>query len=366
VVSLGLIAWRGDRLRSPGSIDSPLSREGSFLANNVLFTVWAFVVLLGTLFPLFVEALQDRQTLVGAPYFDRLSQPIGLMLLFLMGVAPVLPWRKASRELLRTRLFWPAWCGALGIAVAVVVGADGWAPLVAFGLAGFAMGSAMRQLLLAMRRQGWRGLVGRANGGMVVHIGVIIIAVALAASNSFTHSATLELDQGEVTEWGGHSFELVSVDERTNDRESRVAANVILDGDKIYRPATTTYLNMGAEIGTPSVRTGLTEDIYLTLGQGAAPGDTTATIRVFVKPMILWLWLGGAIMAIGTLLAAFPGSRRRIAIDPVSAPIAVGGPDPDSEHAETDRSGHAVDDLDDPESIDAASADDDTMTGAPA
>ena len=96
VVSLGLIAWRGDRLRSPGSIDSPLSREGSFLANNVLFTVWAFVILLGTLFPLLVEALQDRQTLVGAPYFDRLSQPIGLMLLFLMGVAPVLPWRKAS------------------------------------------------------------------------------------------------------------------------------------------------------------------------------------------------------------------------------------------------------------------------------
>ena len=116
VVSLGLIAWRGDRLRSPGSIDSPLSREGSFLANNVLFTVWAFIVLLGTLFPLLVEALQDRQTLVGAPYFDRLSQPIGLMLLFLMGVAPVLPWRKASAELLRTRLFWPAWAGALGLA----------------------------------------------------------------------------------------------------------------------------------------------------------------------------------------------------------------------------------------------------------
>ena len=322
VVSLGLIAWRGDRLRSPGTIDSPLSREGAFLANNVLFTVWAFIILLGTLFPLLVEALQDRQTLVGAPYFDRLSQPIGLVLLFLMGVAPVLPWRKASTELLRTRLFWPAWCGAGALAIAVFVGADGWAPLVAFGLAGFAAGSAGRQLVLATRRQGWRGLVGRANGGMVVHIGVIVIAVALAASNSFTHSATLELTQGEVAEWGGHTFELVSVDERTNARESRVAANVVLDGGKTYRPAITTYLNMGADIGTPSVRTGLTEDVYLTLGQGAAPGDTTATIRVFVKPMILWLWLGGAIMAVGTLLAAFPGSRRRIAIDPVSSPIA--------------------------------------------
>ena len=93
--------------------------------------------------------------------------------------------------------------------IAVFVGADGWAPLVAFGLGGFAAGSAGRQLVLATRRQGWRGLVGRANGGMVVHIGVILIAVALAASNSYTHSATLELNQGDVVEWGGHTFELV-------------------------------------------------------------------------------------------------------------------------------------------------------------
>ncbi|MBA3982244.1 MAG: heme lyase CcmF/NrfE family subunit, partial [Acidimicrobiia bacterium] len=112
VVSLGLIAWRGDRLRAPGVIDSPISREGAFFANNVVFTLFAFVVLLGTVFPLVVEALQDRQTVVGAPYFDRLSMPIGLVLLFLMAMAPVLPWRKASGELLRDRLFWPAWCGA--------------------------------------------------------------------------------------------------------------------------------------------------------------------------------------------------------------------------------------------------------------
>jgi cytochrome c-type biogenesis protein CcmF len=324
VVSLSLIAWRGDRLRSPGAIDSPLSREGAFLANNVLFTVFAFVVLLGTVFPLLVEALQDRQTVVGAPYFDRLSMPIGLALLFLMGVAPVLPWRKASTELLSVRLFWPAWMGAGAIALAVFVGADGLAPLVAFGLAGFAAGAALRQLALATRRQGLRGFVGRANGGMVVHLGVILVAVALASSNSFTHSATLTVQQGEVVEWGGHTFELVSVDETINDRgsESVLAANVVLDGGATYRPSNTTYLNMGAEVGTPSVRTGLTEDVYLTLDPGAAAGDTSATIRVFIKPMILWLWIGGLVMAIGTLLAAFPGSRRRRAVEPVSAPIS--------------------------------------------
>ncbi len=329
VVSLGLIAWRGDRLRSPGAIDSPVSREGAFLANNVLFTVFAFVVLLGTVFPLLVEAVQDRRTVVGAPYFDRLSMPIGLVLLFLMGLAPVLPWRKASTELLRERLFWPAWTGAGALVLAVAVGADGWAPLVAFALAGFAAGSALRQLALATRRQGLRGLVGRANGGMVVHLGVILIAVALASSNSFTHSTTLTLEAGVETEWGGHRFELVSVTETTNSRGSErvLAAEVRLDRGSTYSPAITTYLNIGQDVGTPAVRTGLVDDVYLTLEPGSAAGDRTATIRVFVKPMILWLWTGGLVMAVGTLLAAFPGARRRRPVDPVSAPVDLGRAD---------------------------------------
>src|SRR5690606_24679662 len=120
----------GDRLRSPGTIDSPLSREAAFLANNVVFALFAFVVFLGTLFPLLIEAFQDRRITVGEPYFDRLTMPIGLLLLFLMAVAPVLPWRKASSELLRERLFWPAVFGVACLAVAVALGASGWAPLV--------------------------------------------------------------------------------------------------------------------------------------------------------------------------------------------------------------------------------------------
>ena len=253
------------------------------------------------------------------------------VMLFLMAAAPVLPWRKASTELLSTRLFWPAWCGVGAIVFSVLVGADGWAPLVAFGLGGFAAGAALRQIVLATRRQGWRGFVGRANGGMIVHLGVIMIAVALASSNSFTHSATLELRTGEVVEWGGHTFQLESNTIELNDAESERAlkANVLLDGEQVYSPALTTYLNIGQTIGTPSVRTGLAKDVYLTLEPGAEPGGNIATIRVFVKPMILWLWIGGLVMAIGTLLAAFPGKRQRKAVDPTSAP--AGGPLPRSD-----------------------------------
>src|SRR5207247_9709472 len=175
-VSIGLIGWRGDRLRSPGSIDSPASREGAFLGNNVLFAAFAFVVLLGTVFPLVAEAVNGDRLSVGGPYFDRMTAPIGFALLFLMAVAPALPWRKASGELLRYRLLWPAWAGTFTIVVLVLAGRRGLAPLLAFGLGGFAAAAALRQLVLSTRRQGARGFVGRANGGMVVHLGVGLLA----------------------------------------------------------------------------------------------------------------------------------------------------------------------------------------------
>ena len=323
VVSLGLIAWRGDRLRSPGAIDSPLSREGAFLANNVLFTVFAFVVLLGTVFPLIVEALQDRQIKVGAPYFDSLAVPFGIVLLFLMSVAPVLPWRKASTELLRDRLFWPAWGGALALVFALVVGASGFASLLAFGLGGFAGGAATRQLVLATRRQGLRGLIGRANGGMIVHLGVIIVAVALVASNSYTHSSRLVLEQGKVASYGGHTFELVDVVAFTTSRSSGVKANVSIDGGQTYAPANTLYTNIGQLIPTPSVKTGFANDVYLTLEDGTKAGDTQAAIKVFIKPMIIWLWIGAGMMILGTILSAFPGKRRRLPTQPTSEPIPL-------------------------------------------
>ncbi len=322
VVSLGLIAWRGDRLRSPGAIDSPVSREGAFLANNVIFTLFAFVVLLGTVFPLIVEALQDRQIAVGQPFFDRLSMPIGLVLLFLMAVAPVLPWRKASGELLRDRLFVPAWCGALCLAVAVALGADQWASLAAFALGGFAAGAALRQLVLATRRQGCRGLVGRANGGMVVHLGIILIAVALAASNGYTRVGEFTLRQGEPVAFAGHTFELQGVEEFTTARSQGVRAPISIDGGQAYAPAITRFTRMGMDVGTPSVRTGLTKDIYLTLERAAPAGATEAQVKVFIKPMILWMWVGGGLVALGTVLAAFPG-RRRSPTAPVSSPVPV-------------------------------------------
>ncbi|MFN0091434.1 MAG: heme lyase CcmF/NrfE family subunit, partial [Acidimicrobiales bacterium] len=318
VVCVGLIGWRGDRLRAPGRIDSPLSREGAFLANNVLFAAFAFVVLLGTVFPLVIEALQDERITVGGEYFRRMTAPVGFTLLFLMAVAPALPWRKASAGVLRDRLHWPAWLGVGSVVLAVAVGARGLAALAAFGLGGFAGGAALRQLALSTRRGGWRGLVGRANGGMVVHLGVVLLAVGFAASSSYVTDREVRLAPGESAEVAGHT--LTFLDARTVERPEKISqvARVAIDGGQAYAPSWNRYRESGMSIGEPSVRSTWRRDVWLVLAK--PPGDDgRIDLRVVVQPLVAWLWAGGAVIVLGSALAAAPGRRRR-PTDPASAP----------------------------------------------
>ncbi|MCU1351865.1 MAG: ccmF [Acidimicrobiales bacterium] len=332
-VTVGLIGWRGDRLRSPGRIDSPVSREGAFLFNNIAFAGFAFVVLLGTVFPLLAEALNGKRVTVGVPYFERMAMPIGLVLLFLMAMAPALPWRKASTETLRTRLLWPAWTGTAVVVFAVAIGNRGFATLLAFGLAGFAAGAAVRQIVLATRRQGWRGLVGRANGGMIVHLGVLMIAVAFAASNSYQHEREVTLCAKATASCpstrfvAGHEITFLGSGTDVTAARTEESARIRIDGGKVYAPGLQQFPNGSQAIGKPSVRNSLTESILLALQETRAGGGSVR-VRVVVQPLIVWLWIGGGVMVVGSILAAFPG-RRRNPIEPVSAPVAFGAPPPD-------------------------------------
>ncbi len=341
-----LIAWRGDALRSPGKIDSPVSRESAFLVNNLLFGALALVVLLGTVYPLLAEALQGRRLSVGEPYFDRMATPIGLALLFLMAVAPALPWRATSGEVLRHRLLVPAWVGALSMVLALALGADGIAAVVAYGLAGFALAGITRQFFVGARsrraanKEAWPVALGRAvrsnprlYGGLVVHVGVIMIAVALAASSTASTRREVRLRPNEsatvrdvtVTYLGR---EVVRTDQKTT---IKARVRIVRDGDDlgVYAPAISTFPDRpGDGIGTPSVRTGALNDVYLTLTSVPATGDRV-TISVAINPMIVWLWIGGGVMAVGTVLALLPSLRRR---RPGTEPAEVGelGPEPSS------------------------------------
>ncbi len=320
---VGLIAWRGDRLHSPGSIDSPVSREGAFLVNNLLFAAFAAVVLIGTVFPLFVQALRHEEISVGTPYYDSVAVPIGIALLFFMAVAPVLPWRAASAGLLRSRLAVPAWIGVLVVVGCVLGGVRGLTPLAAFGLAGVAGGSALRQLALAVRgarRSGagaWRGLVGRANGGMIVHLGVVLVACGLAAATSFGHRWTVTLRPGQSVVSYGHRIELRSASHFTAPNRNGVVASVVVDG-AVLRPAISNFPGQEG-IGTPGIDSSFFHgDMYVTLDSASPTGKGPITIGVVQQPMVMWLWVGGFVIACGALLSAVPSRRRRRGTEPVS------------------------------------------------
>jgi cytochrome c-type biogenesis protein CcmF len=336
IVGFGLIAWRGDRLRSPGGIDAPLGREGAFLLNNVLFVGFAFVVLLGTVYPLLYEALTQQQVTVGAPFFNTVAVPVGLMLLFLMAVAPVLSWRKMSGTVLWHRLAVPVWIGVGTVVVCVAWGLRGTATLIGFGLGAMAAATAARALVLAVRaararRVGWwRGLVGRANGGMIVHLGVVLIAVGVIAATSYRHQAELALPRGTVVSYDGHRFEFEGLRTVTSPARTSQEALVKVDG-AVFAPATTSFGNALSVVGTPAIDSGLFGDVYLTFdavgGLGATSGNQpvsnlpsgSVAIGVVIEPLVAWLWAGGLLIGLGGLLALVPGARRK-ATDPASAP----------------------------------------------
>ncbi len=337
LVGFGLLAWRADRLRSPGGIDAPLGREGAFVVNNLLFVGFAFVVLLGTVFPLLYQALENQQVTVGAPYFNTVAVPVGLCLLFLMAVAPALSWRKVDGVVLWHRLRVPAWAGAAVVVGCVAAGMRGVAPLLAFGLGTFAATSALRSLLLAVRsaaRRGlpaWRGLVGRANGGMVVHLGVVVLAVGLTAASAFAQRGSVRLARGQTAYFDGHALTFLGLRTVSTPARHATEAAVRVDGGGTYLPAVSQFGGRASEVvGTPAIDSGFAGDVYLTfdaLGGASASGGQVAPglrsgqvdIGVVVEPLIAWMWAGGLLVGLGGLLALLPGDRRR-PTEPASAP----------------------------------------------
>lgn len=322
LTTCGLIFWRGNALGSPGSIASVKSREAAFLGNNLLFAAFAFVVLLGTVFPLFTEVVNGDRISVGSPYFDNMVRPIGLLLLFLMAVAPALPWRGAGNAVLSERLQVPAGFAIVVLALSVALGARGVWLLLAILLAAFVIGTAARQLWLSVRRSGPAGLVGRTNGGMVAHVGFAIIAAALAVSSSYVERREFQLRPGDSAEVAGHRIELLALRvEREGNKTSQIA-DVRVDGADILRPELSTFRNSTDAIGAPAVQSSWREDVYVTLVRTPGDLDDPAVISVIVQPMVMWLWIGGFVIAIGTALALLPNRGRSFDSD-VASPEPV-------------------------------------------
>ena len=326
-VALGavLLSVRGDALRSPVGVDHPLSREGLFVVNNIMFVGFAIVVLLGTVFPLLYEAVNGTQVTVGTPYFATIAAPLSIVLLALMAIAPLVSWRTVDRRVLWSRLRVSAWMSLVVVAILIVTNVRHLAVLVAALLATLAAGAAIRTLrgaVVAARRRGsWLGaLRAPSTGGMVVHLGVVVLAIGIVASTSYTTRSEVTLATGQRTVVSG---QLVSFSGFRSVKDALLSATQLVvgvDGHTLL-PAVTTYNGRtGQTVGTPAIDSNLLRDVYVTFdavgGNGATSGAQvqsnlpagSVVLGVTVEPLLAWLWVGGLIVGAGSFLSFF---RRR-------------------------------------------------------
>jgi cytochrome c-type biogenesis protein CcmF len=317
----GLIAARAWRLRAPGQIDAVVSREATFVGNNLVLLTITFVVLLGTVFPLVVEATSGRQVTVGGPYFRRTTVPLLLLLLFLTGVGPLLPWRGGSTARLLRRLRLPMGAAAAVVVALALAGVRDPAAVLAFGLAAFVavanaveIGQGVRAALRG--GAGVRSLLGgrRRYGGLVVHVGLAVAAIGITASSTMARQTEVTLQRGATASFAGYQLRYEGM--RTLRQPQRVVlvtdVRVDRDGSDLGRmvPSLNLYPSATEPIGTPSIRYGSLRDLYASV-IGVDSGGEQATFRFFLNPGVSWLWAGGAVMAVGGLLAVWPGRRRR-------------------------------------------------------
>jgi cytochrome c-type biogenesis protein CcmF len=333
--SVILLAFRIDSLEVEGRIESAVSREGMFLVNNLFFVVFTFTVLVGTVFPLVVEAVKGKQMSVGRPYFDAMVVPVGTALLFLLGVGPALPWGKVSKKEMQRALLPPLITGAVALVIGYAFGIrNGWT-LVTLLFGGYAAHVTFAQMWLPLRQRLKKGgafapaLIDaqlrrgrRRFGGYVVHAGAVIVFVAIAVSSTMRTQQEVTLTRGQSATFAGYTVTFAGIEERAEPhRQSTIARlNIAKNGQAVatMEPRMNQYAAMREPIGTPAVHSTIGGDLYLSIMN--LQGDQLGLLMINM-PMVGWIWGAVLLMGAGGLIALIPARRRTYVVVP--EPIAT-------------------------------------------
>jgi cytochrome c-type biogenesis protein CcmF len=318
--SFGIFFWRYPMLKSDRPLDSFLSREAAFLVNNFLLLAVVAVTLWGVIFPLVNEFAQDTTVTVATPYFNRVNGPLLLALLALMGVGPVLPWRRANRQSLKRWLLWPTVIALLAFVSMLAVGLDEPIALMAFSVLVFVAASIGQEWLrgtLARRRagEGWAGgfvrhIAGNRprHGGYIVHLAILVLAFGVVGTQFYDQRSDAVVRPGESFRIDNYRIEFVSSEsEERADRLAQWANLDAFDGDRYLgrlRPWQAFYPAFNQVSVRAGIRSTPIEDLYI------APTDFLedgrAVFRVSVNPLAWWLWIAGPVFILGTAIALWP------------------------------------------------------------
>jgi len=328
-VSLAVVFWRLPLLRSQTRLESPVSREAAFLYNNLLLLALCMTILWGVVYPLISEAVRGEAVVLGRSYYDFFLRIFGLPLLLLMGIGPLIAWRRASLASLVTTFRWPTLAAFATGAVLLVLGAGSSAPgLIAYTFSAFVAATIVLEFARGTRARkalgasSWPGaffsLLGRNRrryGGYVVHASIVLLAVGIAGSSAFDKAADATLRPGESMAIGDYDLRYERLEERQTANATEIRAQLAVSrGDRDLgtleagKNAYTVEQQLSNEVGIRSdPLTG--EDLFVITEQ--IDPDGTVHFRVFVKPLVNLIWIAGIVFVMGSLIALWPDAREQ-------------------------------------------------------
>lgn len=337
---LWLLFKRLPLLKDEQSIDSYASREAAFMANNWIFTALAFATLWGTFFPMFSEIFTGDRISVAAPFFNKVNGPLFLILFVLMGAGPLLGWRHTSVDAFRKQFTWPL-AGALVTAAGASFISRNPYPILGLAVCGFVAATIIQEYtrgVMARRVANEENVLtamgnlfrrnGRRYGGYLVHLAIVLIGVAVVGNEFYQQTTNVTLERGERVQIGGYELaytDLVALE--GPNRIEYVTPILVFDAESsklltTIRPQRNVYhKNPEAPTSEVGLRMTLTEDVYVLLN-GWENSGANATFTIYINPLTIWMWIGGVVLVIGTLIAAWPHPTRRT--QPATAELAYG------------------------------------------
>ncbi len=320
-ITVAILLWRLPFLRSENHLDSMLSRESGFLFNNLILLAVMFAVLWGTVFPLISEAVKGVKITVGAPYFNKIAIPMGLLLLLLTGVAPLFAWRRTSLESLRRNFTRPLLVAAVIAVASFPFGVRGLYPLMTIFLSAFVIATIVAEFYRGSRviRQkqhvNWLAAAThlthrntRRYGGYIIHFGIALLFVGFVG-NALSVDREAEMLPGDEFSLRNYRFALRELEQKENDNyiTNRARIDVSKNGKFLTTlfPERRLYKSSQQPTTEVDIRSRLSEDIYLVFA-GMTDDQERAVIHAYLNPLVMWVWIGGLVMVLGTIIALIP------------------------------------------------------------